>query len=307
MGGGHASSFDGDEGQDVGIPQSYLLQVRGTSQLTCKAIQETLAASSLNTNDCFVLVNPDQVTVWFGKGSTGDEREMAKALAVTKNPEPELMFEGQEKGSFWSDLGGKEEYFTDLVSRQEEDHAEPRLFQLSSASGNITVEEVVDFSQEDLIEEDVMILDAGHSIFGWFGALSTKQEQQESCPNDRDVDTPVIKIRMGLEPPNFTGFFGSWDEERWDPEVLYANQEEEQELEQVVSNGHDGEVSGSAFYSYAVLSAGIDELPENVDPGKREEFLTDADFLQVLGMDRDAWAQIPGWKQMAAKRAKNLF
>ena len=30
-----------------------------------------------------------------------------QALAVTKNPEPELMFEGQEKGSFWSDLGGK--------------------------------------------------------------------------------------------------------------------------------------------------------------------------------------------------------
>ena len=72
-----------------------------------------------------------QVTVWFGKGSTGDEREMAKALAITKNPEPELMFEGQEQGSFWSDLGGKQEYFTDLVSRQEEDDAEPRLFQLS--------------------------------------------------------------------------------------------------------------------------------------------------------------------------------
>ena len=91
--GGHASSFDGEGGQDVGIPQSYLLQVvnhakrlllgmvisimnhltcmrdhdhnqvRGTSQLTCKAIQETLSASSLNTNDCFVLVNPDQVVM----------------------------------------------------------------------------------------------------------------------------------------------------------------------------------------------------------------------------------------------------
>ena len=73
---------------------------------------------------------------------------------------------------------------------------------------------------------------------------------------------------------------------------------QEEPLEQVVSNGHDGEVGGgSAFYSYAVLSAGfssfseeeenhdclpgIDELPENVDPGKREEFLTDAEFLEV--------------------------
>ena len=30
-----------------------------------------------------------------------------------------------------------------------------------------------------------------------------------------------------------------------------------------------------------LLFAGIDELPENVDPGKREEFLTDAEFLEV--------------------------
>ena len=50
--------------------------------MTCKAIQEKFSASSLNTNDCFVLVNPDQVTVWFGKGSTGDEREMAKVAKL---------------------------------------------------------------------------------------------------------------------------------------------------------------------------------------------------------------------------------
>ena len=77
------------------------------------------------------------------------------------------------------------------------------------------------------------------------------------------------------------------------------NNMQEEPLEQVVSNGHDGDVGGSAFYSYAVLSAGfssyseeeekyqyyplsgIDELPDNVDPGKREEFLTDAEFLEV--------------------------
>ena len=27
--------------------------------------------------------------------------------------------------------------------------------------------------------------------------------------------------------------------------------------------------------------SGIDQLPENVDPGKREEFLTDAEFQEV--------------------------
>ena len=29
--------------------------------------------------------------------------------------------------------------------------------------------------------------------------------------------------------------------------------------------------------------------------------------VQVLGMEREVWAQLPAWKQMAAKRAKNLF
>jgi len=314
--GGHASSFDGEEGASTGIPESYLLQVWGNSQLRCKAIQETLAAASLNTNDCFVLVTPAQVTVWFGKGSTGDEREMAKALALTKSPEPELMFEGQEKGSFWEELGGKQDYFTDMILREDDEDIEPRLFQLSSASGNITVEEVIAFAQEDLIEEDVMLLDGHHSLFVWFGALSTRQEQQESvriareylesCPNDRDIDTPVIKLRQGLEPPNFTGFFGSWDEARWDPEVLYADQEGQLAEEVVATTSHSGGAGGSSStYSYAVLTGG--DLPENVDPGRKEEFLSDAEFTQVLGMDRAAWADIPAWKQVAAKRANNLF
>ena len=50
-----------------GIPNEYLLQVKGSSHLNCKAIQETLSASSLNTNDCFVLVSGGMSYVWFGK------------------------------------------------------------------------------------------------------------------------------------------------------------------------------------------------------------------------------------------------
>ena len=30
-------------------------------------------------------------------------------------------------------------------------------------------------------------------------------------------------------------------------------------------------------------------------------------ITQVLGMDREAWSALPAWKQIAAKRAKNLF
>ena len=79
--------------------------------------------------------------------------------------------------------------------------------------------------------------------------------------------------------------------------LFYSDVQEEALEAQVVLNGGsggEGAAGGSAFYSYAVLSAGfyhtfllkhllpgIDQLPENVDPGRREEFLTDAEFLEV--------------------------
>ena len=35
--------------------------------LNCKAVQETFSASSLNTNDCFILVDSGLAYVWYGK------------------------------------------------------------------------------------------------------------------------------------------------------------------------------------------------------------------------------------------------
>ncbi len=57
-------------------------------------MQVPLQASSLNTNDCFVLVSPQETYVWLGKGSTGDEREMAKILAKKTDRDPVIVYEG---------------------------------------------------------------------------------------------------------------------------------------------------------------------------------------------------------------------
>lgn len=87
------------------------------------------------------------------------------------------------------------------------------------------VEEILDFSQADLVEEDVMVLDAWHSLFIWIGVNSNKQELGQvekgvieylrTDPKGRDLDTPILKVRQGCEPPTFTGFFGTWDPEAW--------------------------------------------------------------------------------------------
>lgn len=57
-------------------------------------------------------------------------------------------------------------------------------------------------------------------------ALPTHQTEQKASetlaleylqtdPAGRGQDTPIIRIKQGYEPPNFTGFFGVWDNDLW--------------------------------------------------------------------------------------------
>ena len=68
---------------------------------------------------------------------------------------------------------------------------------------------------------------------------------------------------------------------------------------QVVSNGFsvEGYSSSGGVLSYAMLTG--EEVPEHVDPAKKEEYLSDAEFAQFCSM--------PAWKQIALKRSKSLF
>ena len=54
-----------------------------------------------------------------------------------------------------------------------------------------------------------------------FQKASNKQERDESekvvidylksDPSQRGIDIPIYKVKEGLEPPHFTGFFGPWN------------------------------------------------------------------------------------------------
>ena len=85
------------------------------------------------------------------------------------------------------------------------------------------MEEIINFSQVDLVPEDVMLLDVGDTLFVWLGGESNQKERSEammtakdyllSDPSGRNTDIPMVVIKEGYEPPNFTGFFGAWDPE----------------------------------------------------------------------------------------------
>ena len=50
--------------------------------------------------------------LWFGRGCSGDEREMGRLVAqrLTGDVEVEIIAEGQETHQFWAELGGQAEY-----------------------------------------------------------------------------------------------------------------------------------------------------------------------------------------------------
>jgi len=127
---------DADDSQYEPV-KPYLLQVRGNIPEASRAVQVQFRAASLNSNDVFVLVGEAASYLWCGKGSTGDEREIAKKIAARGRVDCITVYEGQERGEFWEEIGGKEPYANDKKLVQEEKDKQPRLFHVSNATGNI--------------------------------------------------------------------------------------------------------------------------------------------------------------------------
>lgn len=73
------------------------------------------------------------------------------------------------------------------------------------------------FTQTDLNEEDVFLLDTFNTVYVWVGSLSTEEEKSKSMDaakkfieeaNDgRSKDASIVKIAAGEEPSMFTGHF----------------------------------------------------------------------------------------------------
>ena len=149
-------------------------------------------ASSLNTNDVFVLCHQSTTFyIWYGRASTGEERETAKSIVVRRKREPVIVIENQEKNEFWAALGKNEKDHSDVHCSPEKASRSyaaansmlsislARLYEicytpiptpLGSPGGNkLCLEEVYQFKQGDLNPSDVMLLDAWEVVFIWIG------------------------------------------------------------------------------------------------------------------------------------------
>uniref|UniRef100_A0A6Q2Y671 Villin-1 n=1 Tax=Esox lucius TaxID=8010 RepID=A0A6Q2Y671_ESOLU len=348
-------------------PAVRLFHVHGTNEFNTRAIEVPARSSSLNSNDVFVLSTDTCCYLWYGKGCSGDEREMGKSLAdIISRREKNVIAEGQEPAHFWVNLGGKSQYANSKRLQEEHSSITPRLFECSNQTGRFLATEITNFNQDDLDEDDIMLLDIWDMVFLWMGkganqtekdnATTTAQDYLRTHPGGRDVDTPLILVKQGFEPPTFTGWFHAWDPHKWSGGKSYEDLKAELgdatemikitvvsffqscqliykiilmfkfftnvlhsatliniEYDRTTSTPKD--IGGSvlsptiktSFPADQLVNRQTEELPDGVDPTKKEEHLSNEDFALILGMSRPQFYSMPTWKQQNLKKEKGLF
>jgi hypothetical protein len=149
--GGNASGFSKGGSGSSAAPQQEdvaLFRVKGTNALNTVGLQVSCNASSLNSEDSFVLVTPSHVYVWQGSGSNPDELTVATNIGTILAGKYQgksgrlvnTIKEGSEPEEFWTALGGKTEYAQ--FAPGDAPPRDARLFSASTATGRFKVEEV---------------------------------------------------------------------------------------------------------------------------------------------------------------------
>ncbi|NXJ73963.1 VILI protein, partial [Trogon melanurus] len=315
------------EGSKEPTPSTRLFHVHGTNEYNTKAFEVPVRASSLNSNDVFVLKTPSCCYLWYGKGCSGDEREMGKTVAdIISKTEKLVVAEGQEPPEFWLALGGKSQYANSKRLQEENPSVSPRLFECSNKTGTFLATEIIDFTQDDLEEDDVYLLDTWDQVFFWIGkganesekeaAAVMAQEYLRSHPSGRDLDTPIIVVKQGYEPPTFTGWFLAWDPLNWADKKSYEELKAELgddssigQLTSVLTSTQEVFTATTTllpdkletFPLDVLVNTSAEDLPRGVDPSRKE------DFQAVFGMNRSAFGNLPLWKQQKLKKDKGLF
>ncbi|KAE8702548.1 Villin-2 [Hibiscus syriacus] len=204
-----------------------LFQIAGTSVQDSKALQVNAVATSLNSTECFLLQSGSStIFTWYGTQSSKEHQELAAKVAESLKPGVTRKHckEGAEVSAFWSALGEKESY-SSTKKEPDETVRDPHLFTVSLNKGKLEVEEIYNFSQDDLLTEDILVLDTHAEVFVWVGqCVDTKEKRSAFEIGQKYIDRAVsleglspkvalFKVGEGNEPCFFTVFF-SWDSHR---------------------------------------------------------------------------------------------
>uniref|UniRef100_A0A4W6BX91 Supervillin n=1 Tax=Lates calcarifer TaxID=8187 RepID=A0A4W6BX91_LATCA len=245
--------------------------------------------------------------------------------------------EGVEPPGFWEALGRKDRKAYDCMLQDPgKFNFTPRLFQLSSTSGEFVATEFfhlsrapdlvssLPFLQEDLYnapQPALFLVDNFHEVYLWQGWWPQDSESTGSARIRWDADRKCAMetvlqyckgkergpqksylIHAGLEPLTFTNMFPSWEHRE---DVAEITEREAEVCNQIILV--EDVLARLCQNTFPLAQLQARPLPEGVDPLRLEIYLSDQDFEKALEMSREEYERLPGWKQVNLKKAKGLF
>ncbi|XP_069815097.1 supervillin isoform X3 [Dendropsophus ebraccatus] len=328
--------------------------VRGEVPVEGNLIEVACHCSSLRSRTSMILLNVNKAVIylWHGCKAQSHTKEVGRTAANKIKEQCPLEAglhssskvtiyecdEGSEPMGFWDALGRRDRKAYDCMLQDPgKFNFTPRLFSLSSSSGEFTATEFMypsrltsvvnsmPFLQEDLYtasQPALFLVDNHHEVYLWQGwwpseeiitgsarirwdtdRKSAMETVLQYCKGKNNKKPPKsYLIHAGLEPLTFTNMFPSW--------------EHREDIAQITEK--DAEVSNQIILVEDVLARlckmiyPLEDLlarplPEGVDPLKLEIYLSDKDFEIALEMSREEYNTLPSWKQSNIKKAKGLF
>ncbi|CAH1789919.1 unnamed protein product, partial [Owenia fusiformis] len=252
------------------------------------------------------------------------------------------MEEGEEKNSWWVALEEKDQSIYNCLLKVSRPFTHTlRLFYMSSVSGVFEATELLNparqddvcspfpFTQDDLYKASqpaLFLVESDDCVYVWQGWWPEDGEGEENiktgsaiarfnidrkcamettlnyCKEIGHPETDAYLVYGGQESVTFTNLFPTWTDSNEARQAQIKDGKKSREpvpVKQILAR------LSRSRYSLEELQQ--EELPDGVDPGKLETYLSEEDFLDVLGIKRSEFNDLPGWKQTSLKRESGLF
>ncbi|KAK2876467.1 hypothetical protein Q8A67_020563 [Cirrhinus molitorella] len=335
--------------------------VRGEKPIEGHLLEAVCHSSSLRSRTSMILLNIPKASMylWHGCKAQMHTRDVGRTAANKIKEQCPLEAglhssskvsiqecdEGAEPPGFWEALGKRDRKAYDCMLQDPgKFNFTPRLFQLSSASGEFVAVEFVYPSQEPnlvnsmpFLQEDLytatqpalFLVDNHHEVYlwqGWWpqdsestGSAQIRWDSDRKCAMEtvlqyskekNEKKTPKsYLIHAGLEPLTFTNMFPCWEHRE---DIAEITEKEAEVCNQIILV--EDVLTRLCKTTYPLADLQARPLPEGVDPLHLEIYLSDEDFEGVgasgkkaLEMTRSEYEALPGWKQVNVKKAKGLF
>uniref|UniRef100_A0A671S4M3 Supervillin-like n=1 Tax=Sinocyclocheilus anshuiensis TaxID=1608454 RepID=A0A671S4M3_9TELE len=328
--------------------------VRGEKPIEGHLLEVVCHCSSLRSRTSMILLNIPKANMYLWHGCKAQMHTRDVGLTAANKIKEQCPLEaglhssskvsiqecdeGAEPQGFWEALGRRDRKAYDCMLQDPgKFNFTPRLFQLSSTSGEFVAMEFVypsrepnlvnsmPFLQEDLYtatQPALFLVDNHHEVYlwqGWWpqdsestGSARIRWDSDRKCAMEtvlqyskekNEKKTPKsYLIHAGLEPLTFTNMFPGWEHRE---DIAEITEKEAEVCNQIILV--EDVLTRLCKTTYPLADLQARPLPEGVDPLRLEIYLSDEDFEKALEMTRSEYEALPGWKQVNVKKAKGLF